>query len=267
MAAPLELGPHTLTALRDAMTRSQAIGPTSLDWPAWVQAIGSILAILIAVGVAYVDVAQQRRRDAAADDQAACEKLRQRVRFTQSVALQVDESGKELAFLLDRYHNRPESYRSPEHARRYYVEIWRPGLDAVIKRLRWIAELPFGEWPDPELAIIFFNAVRALEVTAHAQSAEKLFGPFSLPETSLAGPQPLRVIEPRRYFSRAVYAAAFEGFFCIRDEEIAKAQSHGIDAAQAYTETAAARGSTVYERPKALAEAIAMDISELHERQ
>lgn len=41
---------------------SLAIGPTSLDWPAWVQAVGSATAIAISVGVALWLPRLERRR-------------------------------------------------------------------------------------------------------------------------------------------------------------------------------------------------------------
>lgn len=41
---------------------SLAIGPTSLDWPAWVQAVGSVMAIAISVGIALWLPQIERRR-------------------------------------------------------------------------------------------------------------------------------------------------------------------------------------------------------------
>jgi hypothetical protein len=68
---------------------SVAIGPTSLDWPAWVQAIGSVAAIVTSGWIARRD--GQIRREDRDDDRRQKEltSLEAQVRFARHVGEQV----------------------------------------------------------------------------------------------------------------------------------------------------------------------------------
>lgn len=49
-----------------------------IDWPAWVQAVGSVIAIFVAVGISSRDrraVVQQREQDARALELGRCQRL------------------------------------------------------------------------------------------------------------------------------------------------------------------------------------------------
>lgn len=208
---------------------SVAIGPTSLDWPAWVQAVGSIAAILVAVGVAHFEY-RQRRREQIEDAKAkADEELAGRVRFFQMVALQLHETlcvAERIADEEQRYRfgdgdERPTlSWRSWAQLR--YAEFERD----CVERLRRIEQIPLSEWPDIESGLVFGDAVRGWR-REFQDIKDAMEAP--VPETEAAQRDLyLGAMNEVSYFASAMLVP-FHRFIRIRDHAVDQAKARGID--------------------------------------
>ena len=69
-----------------------SIGPTSLDLPAWFQAVGSVLAIFLAILLAYLESRRRRIEEARIVSGLAAAEIASRARFFQMVALQLNQA-------------------------------------------------------------------------------------------------------------------------------------------------------------------------------
>jgi hypothetical protein len=126
---------------------AQPIGPTSLDLPAWVQAIGSILAILVSVAIVYYD--GRRRRVERIDSEAS---------FAIFIVNMLHITTAELTqlaswcrgFIANVDPNDPQLDQRARMVHDHYQML-------VVDRMSRIAELPMTAWPDPVFALSFYE--------------------------------------------------------------------------------------------------------------
>lgn len=204
------------------------IGPTSLDVPAWVQAIGSVAAILVAIYISVRDSRAEKRAAMEAKQDILTREIAERARFFQMVALQLhecvtvlEEIGKEET----RYQNEVDD--RPSLRWRSWAELHVERFRALcVDRLQRLEDLPLTAWPDIESGIVFGDAVRFWKPT------------FKDILDAVHSPPPETDDDDRDHFlgglNEVTYLAdfflvPFERFLAIRDHETARARASGID--------------------------------------
>lgn len=206
----------------------QAIGPTSLDVPAWVQAIGSVAAILVAIYISVRDARADRRSAQEAKEDVLTRDIAERARFFQMAALQLLECVtvlEEIAKEETRY--RDDADDRPSLRWRSWAEMQTDRFRSqCVDRLRRLEDLPLTAWPDIESGIVFGDAVRFWKPT------------FEDILDAVDSPPPETDDDDRDHYlgglNEVTYLAdfflvPFERFLAIRDHETALARARGID--------------------------------------
>lgn len=128
---------------------SISIGPTSLDLPAWVQAVGSIAAILIAI---WLSGRTERKEylDRVRDDACFASYVQQ---FLNSIGATIQEIA---ASINDSRHG--DEDRAPRTLAQVCSDAFEAYENRVLERVKKFVELPLTDWPDIELANAFYDA-------------------------------------------------------------------------------------------------------------
>lgn len=128
---------------------SVSIGPTSLDLPAWVQAVGSIAAILIAI---YLSGRAERKAHVERVTNDACF-----ASYVQKFLNTIGDTVEDIAHSIDQ-----KRWGDEDRRPRTLSEICQEAFEAydkrVLERVRKFVELPLIDWPDIELANAFYDA-------------------------------------------------------------------------------------------------------------
>lgn len=207
---------------------AQPIGPTSLDLPSWVQAIGSILAILVAVWIGRTESLRDRLNR---EEEAKAELHRQiaeRARFLHMVMLQLGEamtvidaiSDEEQAFMNGEQLEEPHSWKfwAEQHGRRFQ--------EGCVERLERLVALPLTAWPDIESGIVFGDAVREWEYNFKS-IRENIFVPIIL-DTDQERDHYVGSLNDISYLS-SFMPLTFERFAAIYKHSVRQASEAGID--------------------------------------
>ena len=138
------------------MIESQAIGPTSLDFPAWVQAIGSILAILVSVWIVRSDEIRRRRVKLEKDASFA-------LFIQQSIKGLYDDVGPILGSISREIPEEASEFYNPDR----YIEVLKGVEDklqgAKLRATNLISAFPLEAWPDMQFAYYFFEQIGRFE--------------------------------------------------------------------------------------------------------
>jgi hypothetical protein len=152
-----------------------AIGPTSLDWPAWVQAVGSVAAIAVTAWLARRDGhvrKLEREQDrverlslqAKSDEKAEREPFERDARFIYFVTQEIGFSDRSLVNISEQMLIYQTDEVGPNtNPYDLLVDIDRKLEDGVLRRLKRIADLPATMWPNPNMASLFFSDFRVIE--------------------------------------------------------------------------------------------------------
>lgn len=126
-----------------------SIGPTSLDAPAWVQAVGSILAILIAVWLSH---RESRKTDRDQISDSAC--------FASYIKDFLAGIGKTINDIADSINEDREAEDAPRRQTLSGVcaQAFQAYDEKVTRRMAKLVELPLTDWPDIEFANAFYDA-------------------------------------------------------------------------------------------------------------
>lgn len=146
---------------------SLSIGPTSLDWPAWVQAVGSVAAILVALWLARRD---RLRVDHAKIEDDAC--------FATFCIAQIAVTEGKIADLLDRYSDDGrDAGASPVGSMRVLIQMF---FERIVDPLDRTSKLALRTWPDVQMADKYLSSmyiVRSylteIEVIASREAADQ----------------------------------------------------------------------------------------------
>lgn len=130
-----------------------SVGPTSLDLPAWVQAIGSIAALIVAITLWQMDrIGRRRERD---DERK--EKLTESIRLVKLVADQITTRGAEVRSIPHLLKEAETDPTAVEEAK----SILREHILGYLERF---SALPLEKWPDAAIATAYFDGVDVLRV-------------------------------------------------------------------------------------------------------
>lgn len=224
----IDAGTQSTGDIANAINNAVEITSSSLDLPAWVQAIGSIIAILAAIGVAWWETHRQRiERDAEKDDNQRRE-VGERARFLNMASRQLDlalDVADGIAAEEQRFsHNAKETPGlSWESWAKVRAERFKTG---VVDRLSPLFALPLTAWPDVEAGILFGEGVRRMLEEAK-ELRERVFDK--------------KIIEPQRQRSHYTWAINvvtewsefaihdFAGFIHVRNHAVERAQVLKID--------------------------------------
>jgi len=121
------------------------IESSSLDLPAWVQAVGSVAAILLAIWTTTA-AERQRQNERIVDD--AC--------FATYISDFLTTSTSTVVKLADRIDNKKFKNRASEIPAAYRLAL-RQYDNLIIKRAQKLIDLPLTDWPDIELANAFYD--------------------------------------------------------------------------------------------------------------
>ena len=206
---------------------SIAVGPTSLDLPAWVQAIGSVAAILAAVFIARRQSQQQEAARAGESKAALDREIAARARFLQMVVLQI----KEVDELADRIAEEEQAVTRDSPRPPAGWGFWgKSRLDDFIEngveRLERIGAIPLEHWPDIESALIFSDALRAQDDDfRYLKEAARV--PVIVKEEDQR--QHWQMVLNRITELSQFLVYPFERFIRLRDEAVAEAKRREID--------------------------------------
>ncbi|TCP31060.1 hypothetical protein [Sphingomonas sp. BK235] len=144
---------------------SLSVGPTSLDAPAWVQAVGSIAAILVAVWT----VSDQRRQQ----ENAAVERDAAFAEFIERFLKDIDGTIEAIASDIESAGRRGQLVQACEEALERFDRY-------IIQRFEKLRNMELKEWPDVEFASLFNEAFigldrqfKQLQLTATEQVAKQ----------------------------------------------------------------------------------------------
>lgn len=159
MTTTFNISPITLQKIVDAISARQSVGPTSLDLPAWVQAVGSIVAILASVWIAQRETRQRRREKIATDGN-----------FALFIGNATNSLVTNVTRILDDFTKKLAATESEECSYEYLKNLFvmatneiRMSLDHIPAMVR---SIPLSEWPDMQFAYIFHDNVREVEELA-----------------------------------------------------------------------------------------------------
>ena len=132
---------------------SLPIGPTSLDLPAWVQAIGSVAALILAIALWHLDRIGRRheRADELKDRQT------ESIRLVKLLADQISARRAEVRSIPHLLTMGRTDARIVEEARSILCEH-------VLNYLERFVALPLEKWPDAAIATAYFDGVDGLRI-------------------------------------------------------------------------------------------------------
>lgn len=145
---------------------SVPIGPTSLDLPAWVQAIGSVAAIFVAIAVSRSETrrAERYRREDLAYQKK--ETLARRVQFLGFVVDKLNETMESLEHLGERQSNLTIGYPEtspPQGSWKDFGPSQINSFSSIVNRLEdFRTSIPLGMWPDVEVYDAFTSGTKRL---------------------------------------------------------------------------------------------------------
>lgn len=140
-----------------------AVGPTSLDMPAWIQATGVIVAILFSIWQARRD-GRIRHRETTEnferEEEAKKEKLTKRYRFLAFADEEVRFAISHLSFFKQQFEaSKIYSHEAGSDPSVLLAELLTE-IDAEMERLERIAALPLEHWTEPQIAFLFFRGLQ-----------------------------------------------------------------------------------------------------------
>lgn len=164
MAAPIQVRQDALKPLIDAIQNLQVtIGETSLDWPAWVQAVGSVLAIFVAILLGWVQYSQRGKEIAAEAERIRTLEIGSRAQFFHMISSQVYRA----LSVTDSIKDEHKQFKKYNLSSEDWIDFCKSALERVIKNcvtpLEVIRSLPYDTWPDLEAAFEFRKALARME--------------------------------------------------------------------------------------------------------
>ena len=153
---------------------SLPVGPTSLDSPAWVQAVGSILTLIAILSIAVWEALSrrsERKQDQAAEKSRRSQEVtyarREYAKFLNFVQEEIETAREKLIYYGDFTEDpntSPDGTKSDSRPEAYIKIVYEGVESQVMKRLRRIAALPISYWPDPKVASLFFGGLELFEI-------------------------------------------------------------------------------------------------------
>lgn len=130
------------------------IGPTSLDLPAWVQAVGSVAALVLAIAFWQLDRIS-RRRERAGEQK---DKQTEAIRLVKLVADQISSRKAEVRSIPHLLEMATADASVVEEAKSILHEH-------VLNYLERFVALPLDKWPDAAIATAYFDGVDGIRVS------------------------------------------------------------------------------------------------------
>lgn len=140
---PIILSDRAVGQLAQAI-QTIKIESTSLDWPAWVQAIGSALAILVAVWIAHNEQ-RHRQRD----------KTKEAAELVETIAQHWEDAMGDISYIVDNTGAHIENGNGAEVIEKV-LQHDRETLRRICPRITKLAELPLTSWPDVGMGLDFY---------------------------------------------------------------------------------------------------------------
>lgn len=170
--SPIMLSDHAVEQLAAAI-QTVRIESTSLDWPAWVQAVGSVVAIVAAVWIARLEAQRERAAAAEGTQRERAASARDAAELVETIAHHWEEAMSDLSYIAQNTGDIVDNVGNLT----VVEQVLREDLDKlrtrICPRITKLSDLPLTAWPDVGMGLDFYafqanlvRVTRTLERTA-----------------------------------------------------------------------------------------------------
>lgn len=153
--SPIMLSDHAVEQLAAAI-QTVRIESTSLDWPAWVQAVGSVVAIVAAMWIARSEAQRERAAATGEIQRERAKSARDAAELVETIAHHWEEAMSDLSYMAQNTGDIVDNVGKLT----VVEQVLREDLDRlrtrICPRITKLSDLPLTAWPDVGMGLDFY---------------------------------------------------------------------------------------------------------------